>query len=78
MASTVVTMNGKTAATVNGASVSVSINDGIVKVDNAKVRKYLYQLIKNYLSTQVIVVHTRSSPLISIATTGLFTLLTLS
>jgi len=37
MASTVVTMNGKTAATVNGASVSVSINDGIVKVDNAKV-----------------------------------------
>jgi transforming growth factor-beta-induced protein len=37
MASTVVTMDGKTAATVNGASVTIGVKDGTVTVDDAKV-----------------------------------------
>lgn len=37
MASTVVTMNGKTAKTVNGAEVSISVSDAGVKVDGANV-----------------------------------------
>jgi transforming growth factor-beta-induced protein len=37
MASTVVTMDGKTAATVNGASVTIGVKDGTVTVDGAKV-----------------------------------------
>jgi uncharacterized surface protein with fasciclin (FAS1) repeats len=37
MASAVVTMDGKTAATVNGASVTIGVNDGTVTVDDATV-----------------------------------------
>ena len=37
MASTVVTMDGKTAATVNGASVTIGVKDGKVTVDDATV-----------------------------------------
>jgi uncharacterized surface protein with fasciclin (FAS1) repeats len=37
LASTVVTLDGKKVATVNGASVTISVNNGGVKVDNAKV-----------------------------------------
>jgi transforming growth factor-beta-induced protein len=37
MASTVVTMDGKSAATVNGASVTIGVKDGAVTVDDAKV-----------------------------------------
>jgi transforming growth factor-beta-induced protein len=36
-ASTVVTMDGKEAATVNGASVTIGVKDGVVKVDEATV-----------------------------------------
>jgi uncharacterized surface protein with fasciclin (FAS1) repeats len=36
-ASTVVTMDGKKAATVNGASVTIGVKDGVVKVDKATV-----------------------------------------
>jgi transforming growth factor-beta-induced protein len=37
MAATVVTMDGKTAATVNGASVTIGVKDGTVTVDDATV-----------------------------------------
>jgi uncharacterized surface protein with fasciclin (FAS1) repeats len=37
MASTVVTMDGKSAATVNGASVTIGVKDGVVTVDDATV-----------------------------------------
>jgi uncharacterized surface protein with fasciclin (FAS1) repeats len=37
MASAVVTMDGKTAATVNGASVTIGVKDGTVTVDDATV-----------------------------------------
>lgn len=37
MASTVVTMDGKKAATVNGASVTIGVKDGTVTVDDATV-----------------------------------------
>ena len=37
MASTVVTMDGKSAATVNGASVKIGVKNGAVTVDDAKV-----------------------------------------
>jgi uncharacterized surface protein with fasciclin (FAS1) repeats len=36
-AETVVTMNGQKAATVNGASVAITVNDAGVMVDEAKV-----------------------------------------
>jgi transforming growth factor-beta-induced protein len=37
MASTVITMDGKTAVTVNGASVTIGVKDGVVTVDDATV-----------------------------------------
>jgi transforming growth factor-beta-induced protein len=37
MASTVVTMDGKSAETVNGASVTIGVKDGVVTVDDATV-----------------------------------------
>jgi transforming growth factor-beta-induced protein len=37
LASTVVTMDGKTAATVNGASVTIGVKDGTVTIDDATV-----------------------------------------